>query len=129
MNPIKPTLTAVLCLALFGCGSHRSRDVIFDDTTPPSVPKKFSEHFESVISKHTTAYAIAYRIEPVIETALLSSPGTEASATVWSQGRSINGTILWNKTVSASARWRFTGTGFSGGSVYSCLDDIAKKLP
>ena len=120
-----------LILVLAGCGSsaRTANPVTFQNSTTIAVDKKYAAHFEDRLRKTTTASVVVYRITALDEGSRAArmlfwfNAGT-ASAVIWSHGIDSHGSSLWERTERAECTW-----GFTGGSVDSCLDEIAARLP
>lgn len=111
-----------------GCGTPR-HTVQFNNTSDITIDKKYIAYFEEKISAKTSAKFITYKITTFTEgsraqRALFWFKGGEARVSVSLSGMDAQGTQLFAKNDFAECAW-----GFTGGSVYSCLADIATRLP
>lgn len=111
-----------------GCGTPRHA-VQFNNTSDIPIDIKYTAYFEEKISAKTSAKFITYKITTFAEgsraqRALFWVKGGEAKVSVSISGIDAQGNQLFAKNDFAECAW-----GFTGGSVYSCLSDIANRLP
>lgn len=123
-------LIMIFIAALFtGCGSHRTTTTVhFNNTSDITVDKKYLSYFEEKIAAKTLAKFITYKITTFTEgsraqRALFWFKGGEARVSVFISGMDAQGTPLFAKNDFSECAW-----GFTGGSVYSCLSDIANRI-
>jgi hypothetical protein len=122
-------LLLFISLSFIGCGASRAHTVQFNNTSDITLDKKYVSYFEEKIAAKTSAKFITYKITTFTEgsraqRALFWVKGGEARVTVSISGLDPQGNALFAKNESAECAW-----GFTGGSVYSCLTEIAGRLP
>ena len=121
----------LFCILLFcGCGASRAaHPVVFQNETPPTIGREFTKHFEQQLAEKTAARTVVYKITEFDEGSRFKRmyfiTSGAAFVSIWSRGLDERGAVLWDNTLNNKCYWGF----WFGGSVYSCLNDIAKRLP